>query len=148
VAARASAERLRASGTAPTGSRSRDGALFLAGAALAVGLHLIDPTEASIPTCPFRSITGMACPGCGTLRSLHALLTGHPGLALDLNALTVAVLPALVAAWLVIGYRAVAPRPPRLALQPAWIGGALAIGTGLFWVLRNLPWEPFRWLSP
>lgn len=122
--------------------------MFVAGAALAIGLHAIDPTEVAMPTCPFRSITGLACPGCGTLRCLHALLNGDVARALDLNVLTVIVLPTLLAVWLLAGYRAVALRPPALRLPPAWIGRTLAIGTLLFWVARNLPFEPFRWLAP
>lgn len=101
-----------------------------------------------MPTCPFRSITGLACPGCGTLRCLHALLTGDVARAADLNVLTVIVLPALIASWLLAGYRAIAPRPPTLHVPPALVGRSLAIGAMLFWVLRNLPWEPFRWLAP
>ncbi|HET9671997.1 MAG TPA: DUF2752 domain-containing protein [Actinomycetota bacterium] len=128
--------------------RTRDTSLFLAGLGLAVGLHLVDPTEVSIPTCPFRAITGLACPGCGTLRCLHALLGGDVAGALDLNALTVLALPLLVAAWLGTGYRAMLMRPPPLRIEPAWVGQTVAVGAGLFWVLRNLPWEPFRWLAP
>lgn len=128
--------------------RGRDGALFVGGLGLAVWLHLVDPTEAAIPTCPFRSITGLACPGCGTLRCLHALLTGDVVGAVDLNALTVAVLPVLVAAWLAAGRRAIGPRGPSVGRSPAWTIRALAIGSALFWVVRNLPWEPVRWLAP
>lgn len=130
------------------GDRARDGALFLGGLGLAAGLHLVDPTEASIATCPFRSLTALACPGCGTLRCLHALLSGDLGTALDLNALTVLVLPLLVAAWLLAGNRAVSARAPTVRIEPVWLGRTLAVGTALFWVLRNLPWEPFRWLAP
>lgn len=133
---------------APPRPRVGDAVLFVGGLALAVGLHVVDPTETSLPVCPFRSITGFACPGCGTLRCLHALLSGDVAAALDLNALTVIVLPLLLWAWLRSGYRAIAPRSPRPMLEPAWAGRALAIGTGLFWVLRNLPWEPMRWLAP
>lgn len=130
------------------GGRARDGALFLGGLGLAAALHLVDPSETSIVACPFRSITGLACPGCGTLRSLHAVLNGDVGAALDLNALTVLVLPLLIATWLLAGSRALSARAPTLRVEPAWIGRTLAVGTGLFWVLRNLPWEPFRWLAP
>ena len=122
--------------------------MFAAGLTLLVGLHLIDPTDVSMPTCPFRTVTGLACPGCGTLRCLHAVLSGDVARAVDLNVLTVVVLPALVAAWMFAGYRAIAPRPPTLRVPPPWIGKTLAVGTALFWVLRNLPWEPFRWLAP
>jgi hypothetical protein len=129
-------------------ARWRDAALFLGGLGLVIGLHVVDPSERSLVSCPFRSITGLACPGCGTLRCLHAVLTGDLPGAVDLNALTVLVLPPLIAAWLLTGYRVIAPRPPTLGLGPAWLGRAISVAAGSFWVLRNLPWEPFRWLAP
>ncbi len=63
-----------------------------------VGLLLIfyffEPTDDSFyPKCPFHSITGLQCPGCGTLRGLHALSHGHVVEAFRLNALMVIALP-------------------------------------------------------
>jgi hypothetical protein len=36
--------------------------------------------------------------------------------------------------------------PPRFALPPRVIG-ALAVVVTAFWVLRNLPMQPFHWLN-
>src|SRR5215210_2199200 len=64
-------------------------------------LAVADPEQSSIyPPCPFRAVTGLDCPGCGTTRALRQLLTGHPGAAVGLNALTVLLLPFVVYAWL------------------------------------------------
>lgn len=47
-------------------------------AVVAAILYLFDPSkEALYPRCPFYVITGFKCPGCGTLRGLHALLHGR-----------------------------------------------------------------------
>lgn len=70
-------------------------------ATTAVALYALDPaTSAVFPSCPLRAWTGWLCPGCGTLRAMHALLHGSIVAALQANALaTVAVLSAGVA-WL------------------------------------------------
>jgi hypothetical protein len=128
--------------------RLPDAALFVGGLALAVVLHVVDPSEASVAVCPFRTVTGLACPGCGTLRCLHALLHGNVAEALDRNALTVLVLPLLVAAWVLAGLRAVSGRPVRTPVTPAWAIRTLAVGTVAFWVARNVPAAPFSWLAP
>lgn len=128
--------------------RAPDAAIFAAGLALAAVLHAVDPSETSIAVCPFRAVTGLACPGCGTLRCLHALLHGNVAEALDRNALTVLVLPVLIAAWIAAGSRAISGRSPAPPAVPARAIRALAIGTVVFWALRNVPVAPFSWLAP
>ena len=112
------------------------------GAAAVAGLAVVavvDPNQPGhYPTDPFLAITGLYCPGCGTLRALHALARGDLLTAIDLNVLTVALLPALVLGWLswlahTLGRR---PAPPRV---PTWAGTAVAVAVPIFWVLRNLP---------
>lgn len=131
-------------------SRVRDTTLFVGGLAFAVVLHVADPSEpASFPVCPFYAITGLYCPGCGTLRCLHALLHLDLRSALDYNALTVLFVPMLVVAWLSVGFAGIRGRhPPLVGTAPRWAGRALGIGFGLFWILRNVPVEPFSWMAP
>lgn len=40
-----------------------------------------------VPACPFRSITGIPCPTCGTTHAALALLNGHVGDAFSANPL-------------------------------------------------------------
>ena len=131
-------------------SRVRDTSLFFGGLAVAFVLHIADPSEAtSFPTCPFYAATGLYCPGCGTLRCLHALLHLDLRSALDYNALTVLFVPILITAWLSLGLTAVRGRePPRMWSTPRWTGWAVGIAFGMFWLLRNLPTEPFSWMAP
>ena len=68
-------------------------ALALAGAAL---LFLFDPATSRLyPSCPLHSLTGLLCPGCGTLRSLNRLLNGDLAGAFSMNAAAVIAFPLL-----------------------------------------------------
>jgi hypothetical protein len=68
---------------------------FAAGAVL----FAFDPATTSwFPPCPFHAITGWLCPLCGSLRALHALLSGAPSAAIAFNPLTIAGLAGYVLA--------------------------------------------------
>jgi hypothetical protein len=64
-----------------------------AAAALVIGLlYAYDPaTTAWFPSCPFRALTGLLCPLCGSLRAAHELLHGHIVDAFLLNPFTFAI---------------------------------------------------------
>lgn len=132
--------------TAVVGRFALPAAVGAAAVAAATTVAMVDPNEAGhYPTCPFLAVTGLFCPGCGTLRAVHALTHGDLATAVDLNVLTVVMLPVLVWAWFAwVRYRAGA-RPAMPALTPT-AGYAVAIAVPLFWVARNLPW--FGALAP
>ncbi|TYB67917.1 DUF2752 domain-containing protein [Nonomuraea sp. PA05] len=113
------------------------------GAAFAI-VGVIDPNEPGhYPTCPFLWITGLYCPGCGTLRTMHALAHLDPVAALGLNPLAVAMIPFLVFWWGRWVVRAWQGRPRRTTLaHPAWLWAFLAIVL-VYWVVRNLPFGAF-----
>ena len=48
------------------------------------------------PKCPFLSLTGLKCPGCGSQRAIHSLLHFRMGDAFGYNALLVMSIPAVV----------------------------------------------------
>jgi hypothetical protein len=92
----------------------------------AVPLAVFDPaTTWWFPSCPFHALTGWLCPLCGSLRAVHALLTGGLAAALAFNPLTTLGL----AAWL-------AARERTTALCFSARGVVLLLALGL---LRNLP---------
>ena len=134
--ARARVVAARVAERAPWLAPAAVGAAAVAGA---VTVALVDPNEAGhYPTCPFLAVTGLFCPGCGTLRAVHALTRGDLATAVDLNVLTVVLLPLLVVAW--VGWLALrlGRRPAPLPV-PSWLGVAVAVAVPAFWVLRNLP---------
>ena len=60
-----------------------------------------EPVLALVPNCPFHTMTGIACPTCGSTRALVQLAHGSVLNALSLNPLF--VLAALLAlAWLIL----------------------------------------------
>jgi hypothetical protein len=134
----------------PTRSPGWRGALapaaMLVPAAAALGfVARVDPNAPGhYPTCPFLWLTGEYCPGCGSLRAVHALTHGDLGTAMSRNPLTVLGTVALVVLWIAWLQRRVTGRPRRAA--PAWVLWALLAVVLAFWLLRNLP--GFEWLAP
>jgi hypothetical protein len=95
------------------------------------------------PLCPFRALTGLTCPGCGTTRALHQLLHGHVVAAFELNPLLLLALPVVGFLLILYTMRAVEGRPMPQVVLPgkyAWALYALVFG---FWVFRNTSLYPF-----
>jgi len=110
-----------------------------------VVLVFVDPRTAWFaPRCPFRLVTGLFCPGCGTGRALHALVHGELGAALRLNALTVAAIPVFLALALRAVFRPDEPFP----VLPLWLRVTLYALLAFVLVARNLPFEPFASWAP
>ncbi len=114
--------------------------LATAGAALAATgyVGLVDPNQSGhYPTCPFLAITGYYCPGCGSLRAVHALTHGDVGAAVGLNVLTVVGLVVVAVFWGLWAVRSWRGQP-RTRVAPAWTL-YLALGVVVvFWIVRNL----------
>lgn len=106
------------------------------------------PGTSYYPSCPFHSLTGLNCPGCGTLRGLHQLMHGHLLVALNHNALTMLSLPFFGYSFVSYALLAVRGRGlPRAFVHPFYIKALFWIIIG-FWVLRNIPVYPLTLLSP
>lgn len=122
------------------------GAGVVAAGAVAL-IASVDPNEPGhYPTCPFLWATGLYCPGCGALRTVHALAHGDVMTALERNPLAVVLLPFVVFAWVMWGLRIAGVTIWRPTLIPVrWIWTLLVAILG-FWVLRNVP--GWTWLSP
>jgi hypothetical protein len=101
--------------------------------AAVASLAAFDPaTTWWFPPCPFHALTGWLCPLCGSLRAVHALLTGAVAAALAFNPLTTLGL----AAWF-------AARERATTFCFSARGVVLLVAFGL---LRNLP-SPTMWSS-
>jgi hypothetical protein len=114
---------------------------------LAVGaayLFVFEPGKSGFfPACPFRTITGFTCPGCGSTRGLHRLLHGDVVGAFEFNPLMVVALPFLLYALVRYTTAAVTGRPlkvNRLNAKYIWV---LLVVIVSFWVFRNTRFYPF-----
>ncbi len=109
--------------------------------------------SAYYPPCPFHRLTGLHCPGCGTLRCLHALMHGEVATAFGHNPLTASLLPVLVilgcyhCLYAFGGRGPTRPRWSTSRLPAASIWGLFVVIV-LFWILRNVPHAPFAGLAP
>lgn len=112
-------------------------------------LYFFSPYDSGLyAACPFKALTGLYCPGCGTLRGLHELLHGHPATAFGLNPLMVISLPFVafsIIKYITAGILGWSERKIFIPSVFIWLLLAIII---LFWILRNLPYYPFSLLAP
>ena len=128
---------------------------LLAGAGIVtfgIGVFFVtyfDPSKRSFfPGCPLLEHTGFACPGCGLTRGFHALFHGDLYTALDFNLLVPVF--ALGFAWMLALLFNTSVRGKRLTfaiISPLVVWIFISI-LAIFGVLRNLPFEPFKFLFP
>jgi hypothetical protein len=102
-------------------------------------LYFGNPQRGGVfPPCPFRFLTGLKCPGCGTLRALHQLLHGNIVGAFQLNPLMVLCMP--LAVWFVVSHVSVLVRGRSLRgvrVKPSMIWTILGIIMS-YGILRNI----------
>ena len=124
-------------------------AMFLLGGAAIVLLRVFDPAASGVfPPCPVRYLTGLYCPGCGSLRAMHALLHGDIGRAWAMNPLMMVTLPFLtygLVSEALLELRG--SRLPEVMIPASWIR-AFCFVVVLYAVARNLPLYPFDLLAP
>ncbi|MGE0732612.1 MAG: DUF2752 domain-containing protein [Acidimicrobiia bacterium] len=105
------------------------GGITLAG----VGLHGAD---VGAVLCPFRTLTGHDCPGCGSTRAIAALAKGDIADAVNYNALAVTAMVVLTAS--VSFGLATGNAPGALIREKVNALTVLALVAG-FWALRLTP---------
>lgn len=126
---------------------------FLAAAvvtAVSAYLFIFPPGHGSIfyPPCIFNFLTGFYCPGCGSARASHAIVHGDLLKAADYNLLFVLFIPYFIYSFVSYGVFTFTGRQ-----LPQLLKGALAINIiiaviMIYWIIRNIPWGPLRWLAP
>ncbi len=111
-------------------------------------LFVFNPASSSfyVP-CPFHRLTGLYCPGCGSLRAMHQLLHGNLPAAFGLNPLMVLSLPFLGCWFISYSVSGVRKRPLASVIPSFWFWLILLIIL-LFWILRNTGDYPFTLLAP
>jgi len=119
--------------------------IWLLGLIGAAYLFVFEPGKTGFfPACPFRLLTGLTCPGCGSTRAVHQILHGHFATAFMLNPLLLLAIPFILFAFLrysVIVMRGGVPRPNAL---PASVIYAMFVIIVSFWIFRNTPFYPWR----
>lgn len=115
----------------------------------AIVMYYFDPSSVGFyPRCPFHLMTGLHCPGCGTIRALAALVHGNPRSAMAYNPLAVTMLPLLLTGYLSLVSEVFSGPSlqafPRRA-RATWVLAGMIV---VFWVLRNIAVYPFTLLAP
>ena len=126
-------------------------AVLLIGVAGTV-LVAFPPTEMSFyPKCQLHSLTGLHCPGCGMTRFVAAALQGDVAQAAAYNALGLIALPFVTVWGLQQVWAWLWGTTPRRWFAPKWHGRVTTVFLvvlAAFFVLRNVPAEPFTLLAP
>ena len=113
--------------------------VFVGGVFTLFILYFFNPSSSYLfPPCPFHALTGLHCPGCGSLRALHSLLHGHLIKAFGLNPLMILLLPF-------IGYESIryfldgilGVRLPVFFIPAFYIRVFLGVVVS-FWILRYI----------
>ncbi|SEH92248.1 Protein of unknown function [Mycolicibacterium rutilum] len=124
-------------------------AVAAAAAGGCVAIWLADPTTPGgvLPVCPTKALLGVACPGCGSLRMIYSLLHFDVAAAVRFNALGVVAVLLLVSAYVTWGYGLAVGRPIRTWHHLRWAAPAALVAIVVWFVVRNLPFEPFTALQ-
>lgn len=102
-------------------------------------LVLWTPNDAGLVLCPFRLITGHACPGCGITRAVSHLFKGNWALAVGYHPLAPVVVLWLAGAWLYL-----------LGLSQGWwrrLPRSFLITTSVLLAVSFLGVWAFRWAT-
>lgn len=112
-------------------SRHTTPIILLIGIACGFVLFFYNPVDIEwMPRCPFFALTGLKCPGCGTLRAIHNLLQLKLADAWNMNPFLILSMPLLCI----------------LVLKPELcknfiISVVIVVTTILYWIGRNI----FAW---
>ena len=132
-------------------TRARAGVIaqIVAVAAALVLLAHCPPRPNPYFACPLHALTGLWCPGCGATRSLWLLLHGDLAGAFAYHPFFPLAVPVAVGLWARVLRRSWRgePAPPYRPWDRRWVR-AVSAAILVFWLLRNLPGEPFRHLAP
>jgi len=120
--------------------------LLVAAGALLLLYFFVEPKNGILPKCFFHELTGLYCPGCGVQRSFHALLNGHILNAIDYNLLFILFLPLII--FFILAFSLGRKHPSTSFIYKPIFSFTVVIVVVSFWVLRNIPYNPFSWLAP
>ena len=104
---------------------------------------------AYFPKCPFYSFTGLYCPGCGSQRAFHEILHGNFWIGLQHNFLIILALLVIFYKFYVL-FRNSFQKENKVKNiihhnATPWVILVIVVS---FWILRNVPTDPFIILAP
>lgn len=112
-------------------------------------LYTYSPTTHTFyPSCMFRYLTNLHCPGCGATRSLYSLLHGNVEQAIAYNVLFVLLTPLIFYAIFRLAVSTWTGRPAPGPKVPERVSKALLYLLLVFWVARNIDVYPLNLLAP
>lgn len=111
--------------------------VFVSSLALLYGFN--PNTTVWMPRCPFHEITGLECPGCGTLRAIHEVLHGNLSALWLYNPYLIIIVPYIG----IVFYASCIKRRSLFGelgiyLTSKYAVALIACCTLLWWIVRNL----------
>ncbi|WP_417428657.1 DUF2752 domain-containing protein [Halpernia sp.] len=89
--------------------------------------------------CPFKTVTGLDCPGCGSQRAIHEILHGNFKQAFSYNPLFIIAIPyvftGILFEWFSLKYKFPRTRKILFGANAIYVIGIIII---LFFIFRNL----------
>lgn len=100
------------------------------------------------PECPFHKFLHLDCPGCGAQRAIHSLLHGNIMKAANHNLLLVLSLPILIIHFVLYIVSLTTGKDHRLKIwQNPLVPKIILFIVICFWIFRNIPFAPFKYLA-
>ncbi|MGZ8537928.1 MAG: DUF2752 domain-containing protein [Flavisolibacter sp.] len=99
------------------------------------------------PDCALYSLTNLFCPACGSQRAFSELLHGHFLSAAQNNLLFVLFLFLTLTFFLRYLWIISTNKTFQFKIPPRYLWMMLAFIIS-FWIIRNIPFEPFSFLAP
>jgi hypothetical protein len=129
--------------------RKKAAFIFTMGAAILLFIAFVEPTDDSVyPDCFYKWLTGYDCAYCGSTRGTYDFFHGDFQGMLDANVLLIIILPLVIYGTVRAGLLALFDKRIPPVPKPTWLIVVGVIIMFAFWILRNLPYEPFLWLKP
>jgi hypothetical protein len=103
-------------------------------ALLVIGAMAAGAALARVSLCPFATLTGLPCPGCGLLRATLAIMRGHFAESFHIHPLALLVVPTV--AVVALRVRDASPMTRHAEAALSTIVGALVVAMLGVWVAR------------
>ncbi len=104
--------------------------------------------DSFFPECLFHTLFALDCPGCGSQRAINSLSHGDFLKAADYNIMLVMSIPFLATHFACKSYFHFSKKKVGLTVMDSPLLKKIFIGLLVaFWILRNIPIQPFLYLA-